>query len=110
MDWQLCHVLPGMVTLFFGLVRTVPAERNLAAIEQAKQLIESAWRLLDAHLEHRKFVTGDELTMGDIPVGAFAYRWLALPIERPSLPHFQAWYERLCERSAFRTHVMLPLR
>jgi len=110
MDWQLCHVLPSMVTLFFGLIRTPATERNLAAIEQARQLVEGSWRLLDAHLEHRKFVTGDRFTMGDIPVGAFAYRWLALPIERPSLPYLQAWYERLCERPAFQRHVMLPLQ
>ena len=110
MDWQLCHVLPGMVTLFFGLIRTAAWERNVVAIEQARQLTETSWQLLDRHLETRKFVTGERFTMGDIPVGAFAYRWLALPIVRPLLPHLQAWYERLCERPAFRRHVMLPLQ
>ena len=110
MDWQLCHVLPSMVTLFFGLIRTAPAERNTAAIEQARQLVEGSWRLLDAHLECRTFVTGERFTMGDIPVGAFAHRWLALPIDRPSLPNLQSWYDRLCERPGFRKHVMLPLQ
>lgn len=110
MDWQLCHVLPGMVTLFFGLIRTPAAERKMEAIEQARQLTENAWRLLDAHLADRKFVTGDRFTMGDIPIGTFAHRWLALPIDRPALPHLQAWYERLGERSAYRSHVMLPLQ
>jgi len=110
MDWQLCHVLPSMITLFWGLIRTAPGERNVAAIEQARQVVAGSWRLLDEHLEGRRFVTGDRFTMGDIPIGAFAYRWLALPIERPSLPRLQAWYERLCERPAFKRHVMLPLQ
>ena len=110
MDWQLCHVLPGMVTLFFGLIRTPPEKRNNAAIEDARQRTEESFRLLDAHLAHRDYVTGARLTIGDIPIGTFAYRWLALPIERPALPHLDAWYKRLCARPAYRTHVMLPLQ
>lgn len=110
MDWQLCHILPGMVTMFFGLVRTPPAERDMKAIEQARQRTEDSWRLLDAHLAGRAFVTGSMFTMADIPLGTFAYRWFALPIERPAVPHLQAWYKRLCDRPAYREHVMLPLQ
>lgn len=110
MDWQLCHVLPGMVTLFFGLIRTPPDKRDEAAIEQARERTEDAWRILDAHLADRRFVIGERFSMGDIPVGTFAYRWLALPIDRPALPNLQTWYERLCERPGYRKHVMLPLR
>jgi glutathione S-transferase len=48
--------------------------------------------------------------MGDIPLGAMVHRWYALPaIERPELVNLRAWYERLSEREAFKTHVMLPL-
>lgn len=110
MDWQLCHVLPGMVTLFFGLVRTAPQDRDAPAIEQARQRTEDSWKLLDTHLAGRAFVTGNAFTMGDIPIGAFAYRWLALPIKRPELPNLHAWYERLCARPGFRARVMLPLK
>ena len=110
MDWQLCHVLPGMVTLFFGLMRTPPEQRDSQAIEQARQKTEDAFKLLDTHLARRAYVTGDAFTMGDIPVGAFAYRWLGLPIDRPLLMHLSAWYERLCARPAFREHVMLPVK
>jgi glutathione S-transferase len=31
------------------------------------------------------------------------------PIERPKLPHVEAWFGRLCERPAFRTIVDIPL-
>jgi len=110
MDWQLCHILPGMVTLFFGLIRTLPEKRDEAAIEQARQRTEDAWRILDAHLARCSYVIGERFSMGDIPIGTFAHRWLALPIERPALPHLEAWYDRLCERPAYRKHVMLPLR
>ncbi len=110
MDWQICHILPGLVTLFFGLVRTAPKDRDTGAIEQARVRTEEFWKILDTHLAGRVFVTGEKFTMGDIPVGTFAYRWLALPIERPALPNLQAWYERLCARPAYRKNVMLPLQ
>lgn len=110
MDWQICHILPGLVTMFFGLVRTAPKDRDSTAIEEARVRTEAFWRILDTHLAGRAFVTGDTFTMGDIPIGAFAYRWLALPIERPALPGLQAWYERLAARPAYRKNVMLPLQ
>lgn len=110
MDWQICHILPGLVTMFFGLVRTAPKDRDMAAIEQARVRTGEFWKILDTHLAGRAFVTGGQFTMGDIPIGTFAYRWLALPIERPALPNLQAWYERLCARPAYRKNVMLPLQ
>jgi glutathione S-transferase len=109
MDWQLCHVLPGMITLFFGLIRTPAEQRDNSAIETARQRTEEAFGILDRHLSGRQYVSTDRFTMADIPLGAFAYRWLALPIERPQLANLAAWYERLKERTAYRQHVMLPL-
>ena len=61
------------------------------------------------HLAGRRFVGGDRLTIGDIPIGATCYRYLGLPIDRPSLPNLEAWYERLKQRAPFREHVMLPI-
>jgi glutathione S-transferase len=54
-------------------------------------------------------VAGEHFTMGDIPVGCFTYRWYALPMQHGEYPNLKRWYERLKERPAFRTHVMLPL-
>jgi glutathione S-transferase len=109
MDWQLCHLLPGMSPLFMGLVRTPPEARDPGAIETARGRAGAAWRILDTALAGRRYVTGEHFTVADIALGGFAYRWHALPIERPSLPGVRAWYDRLQERSAYREHVMLPL-
>lgn len=35
------------------------------------------------------------------------YRYFTMPIERPSLPNAQAWYQRLIAREAYKTHVMI---
>lgn len=109
MDWQLTEMLPGMKVLFFQLIRATPAEKDPAATEHARIAAESAWRMLDAHLANREFLSGTALSIADIPLGTFAYRWMALPIERPKLPALEAWYGRLCTRPPYVSNVMRPL-
>ena len=96
--------------MFQALYRTPPAERDAAAIARNTVEANRAMDLLDAHLAAQPFVAGDAFTMGDIPVGATAHRWLeVVGIERPALTAVRAWRDRLAERPAFRRHVMLPL-
>ncbi len=109
MEWQQTAVSPAMHDMFWGLVRTAPEKRNPEAIEASRQASERVFGMLDERLAGRTWVAGDELTMGDIPVGVAAYRWYAFDIERPDYPHLRAWYERLTGREPYRTHVMLPL-
>ena len=109
MDWQQTTLLPDMTVVFWGLIRTPDAQRDQAAIAAAAERLGATWQILDQHLATRRFVTGDSLTIGDIPVGASCYRYYGLPIARPQLPHVEAWYRRLKERPAFREHVMLPI-
>jgi glutathione S-transferase len=109
MDWQASTLLPDLTVVFWGLIRTPEAERDHARIETATKRLATTWRILDEHLAARRFVTGDALSIGDIPVGASCYRYFGLPIERPSLPNVEAWYGRLQERAPFREHVMVPI-
>ena len=108
MDWQQTS-LPGFVPLFLGLIRTPAEKRDMAAIRAGQESTEAALRLLDKHLANRAYMIADDLTVADIPLGCVAYRWYALPIERPELPNLRGWYERLTMRPAFAQHVMLPL-
>ncbi len=109
MDWQMGTVWARFRPVFLGLVRTPPEERDVEGIEAGRRATEETMRILDAHLADHDYVAGSSFTMGDIPLGATAYRWLNLEIERPPLPGLEAWYGRLCERPAFRKSVMLPI-
>jgi glutathione S-transferase len=112
MDWQLSTIQGGMTTLFWGLIRTPPEKRDNAAIDAARPATSALWQRLDAHLANRAYVAGDSFTMGDIPVGCMAYRWMELPFRRddlPELPHLKAWYGRLLQRPAYQKHVALPM-
>ncbi|MCZ6592154.1 MAG: glutathione S-transferase N-terminal domain-containing protein [Alphaproteobacteria bacterium] len=109
MDWQAADNWRNLVTVFVGLVRTPPEERDAQAIAKSVAALGQDFEYLDDQLAGNKFVTGEAFTMGDIPVGAAAHRFFVLPIERPSVPNVEAWYERLQERPAFRECVMVPL-
>jgi len=109
MDWVTSTVHPVMTPLFWGLIRTAPEQRDPRSIQENAAAMEGLAGILDKHLSTRPYMAGDALSMGDVPVGCFIYRWNALPIERPHLPHLAAWYARLTGRPAFREHVMLPL-
>ena len=109
MDWMHTVILKDMGPVFWGLIRTAPEDRDMASIQAGIEGMGRSWRILDAHLADRPFVSGESLTIGDIPVGCACYRYYALDIERPALPNIDAWYERLQTSGAFKTHVMIPL-
>lgn len=110
MDWQLSTPITPVTVAFVGLVRTPPEKRDPGAIAAAAREANEAFGILETHLTRQPYVAGNAFTMGDIPIGALAYRWLALEgVERPAFPALAAWQARLAERPAFRREVMRPL-
>ena len=81
----------------------------MAGIEAALGDTARVLAVLEAQLAATRFVAGDAFTMGDIPIGCEVQRWMRVPIERPRFPNVEAWFERLCERPAFRKCVDIPL-
>lgn len=106
MDWYKTTAYPDYIDLFWAIVRTEPPLRDPARIARLARSLGAALRILDAHLADRDHVLGDALTMADIPLGALVHRYFSLAVERHELTHVQAWYQRLCERPAYRQHVM----
>lgn len=109
MDWQLSTISEPMRIAFWGLIRTPPEKRDMAAIAAAAKQAGDLWGRVDAWLAERRYLAGDRFTYCDIPLGCFCYRWYALDIERPDRPHLRAWYERLRQRPAYLKHVALPM-
>jgi glutathione S-transferase len=110
MDWQLSTLIRPVSIVFQNLFRIPAAQRDAAAVERHLREANEAMAVLDAHLAAQPYVAGAAFTMGDIPVGAVAHRWLEIPgIERPAFPAIRSWRARLAERAGFRAHVQLPL-
>jgi len=109
MDWQLTILGPAIVPLFWGLIRYPEEKRDKAAMEAALQKTINAWKIVDDQLAKNSYLAGDDFTIGDIPLGVWAYRWYNLPISRPDFKNIKSWYDRLCRREPYKTHIMIPV-
>ncbi len=109
MDWQLSTMGPPMGTLLYGLIRSKPEQRDPAAIEAARRKAAAAWMIVEDALAAAPFLAGPEMSLAEIVLGSLVYRWHAFPIERPPLPKLKAWYDRMRERPAFKTHIEIPI-
>jgi glutathione S-transferase len=109
MDWQLSAFNATIVPLFWNLVRTPADKRDPKAVEAALDKTIKAWQVVEDHLAKSHFLGGEEFSLGDIPLGVWAYRWFNLPIQRPSQPNLNNWYERLKQRKPYQTHIMIPV-
>ncbi|GAB2781210.1 glutathione S-transferase [Halomonas shantousis] len=109
MDWATSSLAPPFKDVFWNTVRLPAERRDVEAVEKGLQSCGTLLGMADRVLETRPFLSGQQLGMGDIPLGCFAYAWFEMPIERPALPSLEAWYRRLATRDAFREHVMIAL-
>jgi glutathione S-transferase len=110
MDWQTTTLNPAQGDAFMQLVRTPPDQRNMAAVAASLKKTEPHMAVLDAHLSGRRYVTGDALTMADIPLACSAHRWLGLPVDdKEPRRHVEAWLAMLRARPAFASVLTLPL-
>ncbi|BBK43199.1 glutathione S-transferase [Allostella vacuolata] len=108
MDWAQASLQPAFMDLFWGWYRTPAPQRNEARIADASRRCDGFYALLDRELAGRPWLAGDGFTLADIPAGASLFRWFAMELPRPALPHLEAWYARLAARPAYREHVMRP--
>lgn len=109
MDWQIAPITAPFRTLFWGIVRTEPAQRNHPQIEAAINELEQHFDIVEQTLANQPYLSGETFSIGDIPLGTFIYAWFEMPIKRQSRPHMERWYQQLCTRSAYQNAVMLPL-
>lgn len=109
MDWTTSTIAAPFIPVFWGVLRTPAAEQDWTAINEGVVKLHGLLAVADEALSRQPWLSGEAFGMGDIPLGCFAYAWFEMPIERPPLPHLQAWYERLKARPAYRKAVMTTL-
>jgi len=98
MDYQLSTVRRNVHVLMRGTP-------DAAEAAQMSQNITDGMEVVEKGLEGRRYLTGDDFTVADIPLGIMAFRWSILAINKPPMPAIDAWFERLKARPAFQRHV-----
>jgi glutathione S-transferase len=105
MDWQAGELNNSWRYAFMGLVRRSDAHQDAGAIEASAAAWNRHMAILEGQLaKSGDFVAGATFTLADIVLGLSVNRWFITPIERPVLPHVQAYYDRLAARPGFRQH------
>ena len=92
--------------LFQSIIRTPAGKRRQETIDEARERNAKLFGLLDQHLAQSEYLAGAFFSIADIAIGPLAYRWMTLPVLRPRYDNLQRWYDLLCEREAFREHVI----
>jgi glutathione S-transferase len=109
MDWSQTALQPAFLNgVFWGWYRTPAPKRNMTAVNAAVDQTTNFLRRVDRQLEGKSLLTGDHLSLADIPIGTHLYRYFNLNLPRPKLPNVERWYERLQSRPAYREHVCIP--
>jgi glutathione S-transferase len=110
LDWTLSTVQPVDRPVFWALVRTPPEKRDMAAIQKDVDAEASVWRIADRHLSIRRFIEGDDFTLADIAIGAYARRWLGVEgVTKPKLPHLERWFAEFADRPGFAKFIAPPM-
>jgi glutathione S-transferase len=108
MDWAQLNIGPPMTALFFQSVRIAPASRNKEVSLQATEQLHKLLPVADAALANSRFLAGDGLSFGDIPLGVMIWRLNCFDWQRPALAHIERWHEALKARPAYQKGVMIP--
>ena len=101
LTWGATELNPAWSYAFSALVRRTPGFDDASEIETSRRRWIARMQILDARLgETGAFAGGAEFSLADITLGLSVHRWLGTPIERPALPHVDAYYARLLTRPA----------
>lgn len=110
LDWTLSTVQPVDRPVFWALVRTPPDKRDMAAIQRDVDAEAVVWRIADAQLAGRRFIEGDDFTLADIALGAYARRWLGVEgVSKPKLAHLDRWFAQFATRPGFQKFIAPPM-
>ncbi|WFU36977.1 glutathione S-transferase family protein [Bradyrhizobium brasilense] len=110
LDWTLSTLQPVDRPVFWGLVRTPPEKRDMVQIQKDADAEGVAWRVVEAQLARRRFIEGDQFTIADVALGAFARRWLGVEgVTKPKLPHLERWFGEIAGRPAFVRFIAPPM-
>jgi glutathione S-transferase len=109
MDWQQTTLNRAGGQAFIQWIRTPPEQRDHAKIAESVAATEPLLVLLNEHLASRAWMTGETMTMADIPIACEMHRWWGLPQARTAYPHLERWYAQMTALPASRGILDMPL-
>jgi len=110
LDWTLSTVQPLDRPVFWALIRTPKEKQDMAQIQKDVDAEAPVWAIADRQLSTRRYFEGDQFTIADIAVGAFARRWLGFTgIRKPAFAHVERWYADIASRPSFAKQLTVAM-
>lgn len=110
LDWTLSTLQPAERPVFWGLVRTPPAERDMEALQRDTDAVAKLWGMVDAQLDGRDRLEGDGFSLADLAIATYARRWFGIEgVEKPAFANLARWYEHIRTRPGFVCVVAPPM-
>ena len=110
LDWTLSTLQPVDRPVFWALVRTPADQRDMTAIQKDADAEALQWRIVDAQLSTRRYIEGDDFTLADIALGAYARRWFGVQgITKPTFANLERWYAQFANRAGFMKFIAPPM-
>lgn len=106
-EWTTTTLGPPVSLMFMNLVRKGAQERDEKAVANAVTQAAKNFALADGLLGQSRFLAGDIFSHGDIPLGAFWWRYQNLAIERPAFANLDRWFAELKTRPHYQEWIMV---
>ena len=82
----------------------------MVAIQRDADAEAEVWRIADAQLATRRFIEGDDFTIADIALGAYARRWFGVEgVTKPRLANLERWFAQFASRPGFAKFIAPPM-
>jgi len=104
-SWDLCEFAPHAGAFYFEnhiKPRFGFGSPDPSSLDAKREPLRQSARLLDAHLEQRRFLTGDRPSIADFCVGVLLPYQDEIELPLREYRHLQRWHDRLMELEAWR--------
>ena len=88
------HKLTGY-TATYRFMRAFAADPNPAVMQEFRKRAETAWGLLNAHLDGRRFAVGNHPTIADISLCGYLFWPDEIGVDWNGYPHIRDWLARI---------------
>ncbi|MGY1888466.1 glutathione S-transferase family protein [Pseudomonas sp. SDT291_1_S447] len=104
-DWQASELNRSWSYAFMSLARQSPDYQDNAALANGIEQWSKTMAILDRQLEKTgAYVSGEQFSLADIPIGLSVNRWFETPLVHPNFAAVKAYYERLSLRPGYVLH------
>jgi glutathione S-transferase len=82
-------------TATYRFLRTFARDPDPAVLTEFRKRAETAWAVLDTHLQGRRYVVGDRLTIADLSLAGYVFWPEEIGVDWDRYPHLRDWINRL---------------